>query len=181
MKTQRLLPGSKNAGLTHLVSAAYRMHPMEFQIGQAAGVMAVIKIAQKCQLNDMLEEEEKLSILNPSEKEKRLRKVQHELLKVKTPRFWNTDCGWNTEYFLPVQLVCALEIMRPHGMTFAPEKILTKDEAEAAAAKLGGGNSFLKEIEGKEITRGAAARILYNELARRFDLPMKEGVATHAE
>ena len=54
--------------------------------------------------------------------------------------------------------------MRPDGMAFEPEKVLTKDEAEVVADRLGGGEWFLKEIEGKEVTRGQAAKILYGKV-----------------
>lgn len=41
VKTKNLLPACKNIGTTHLTNGAYRLHPVEWAIGEAAGVLAV--------------------------------------------------------------------------------------------------------------------------------------------
>jgi hypothetical protein len=40
IKTKNLLPACKNIGTTHLTNGAYRLHPVEWAIGEAAGVLA---------------------------------------------------------------------------------------------------------------------------------------------
>jgi hypothetical protein len=37
---QNLLPGSKNVGTTHLTNGAFRLHPVEWNIGESAGTLA---------------------------------------------------------------------------------------------------------------------------------------------
>jgi hypothetical protein len=37
---ENLLPASKNIGSTHITNGAYRMHPVEWSIGEAAGALA---------------------------------------------------------------------------------------------------------------------------------------------
>jgi len=43
-----LLPGCKNLGVTHLANACTRVHPVEWLIGEVAGVMAARSVAQGC-------------------------------------------------------------------------------------------------------------------------------------
>ena len=110
------------------------------------------------------------SIQKPTPEEKRLRRLQQELIKTNVPLYWNSDCGWDTEWFTPVQFVCSLGIIQPDGMAFKPKEILSTEEIDKITAKLGDSDWFLKAIEGKQITRGQAAEILYDELIKRFDL-----------
>jgi hypothetical protein len=131
VKTEGLLPGCKNAGLTHLTSAAYRMHPTEFQFGQAAAVMAAVSIKHGLEFGEMLELSP--NPLNPSPAEKALRKVQHELLKAGTPIYWNFDAGWKHEDFIAVQFACVLGIIEPVGDKFLPGADFTRAAAAAAA------------------------------------------------
>jgi hypothetical protein len=47
LKTQNLLPACKNIGTTHLTNGAYRLHPIEWAIGEAAGTLAAFCLAQE--------------------------------------------------------------------------------------------------------------------------------------
>src|SRR5260370_7860241 len=42
---ENLLPGCKNIGTTHITNGCYRVHPVEWNIGEAAGVLAAFCIA----------------------------------------------------------------------------------------------------------------------------------------
>jgi len=42
-----LLPACKNAGLTHLTNGAYRLHPIEWNIGESAGCLAAFCLLQR--------------------------------------------------------------------------------------------------------------------------------------
>ncbi len=37
---ENLLPASKNLGVTHITNGCYRLHPVEWNIGESAGVLA---------------------------------------------------------------------------------------------------------------------------------------------
>ena len=37
---ENLLAGAKNLGVTHLTNGCYRLHPVEWNIGEAAGALA---------------------------------------------------------------------------------------------------------------------------------------------
>lgn len=40
LRVENLLPGAKNIGTTHLTNGCYRLHPVEWNIGEAAGCLA---------------------------------------------------------------------------------------------------------------------------------------------
>ena len=44
VRVENLLPACKNLGVTHLVNGAYRLHPVEWNIGEAAGLLAAFCI-----------------------------------------------------------------------------------------------------------------------------------------
>jgi hypothetical protein len=46
-RVENLLPGCKNLGVTHLTNGCYRLHPIEWNIGEAAGSLAAFCLAQK--------------------------------------------------------------------------------------------------------------------------------------
>lgn len=40
VRVENLLPACKNAGVTHITNGCYRLHPVEWNIGEAAGALA---------------------------------------------------------------------------------------------------------------------------------------------
>ena len=46
-RMENLLPACKNLGVTHLTNGCYRLHPVEWGIGEAAGSLAAFCVAQK--------------------------------------------------------------------------------------------------------------------------------------
>lgn len=46
-RVENLLPGCKNIGVTHLTNGCYRLHPIEWNIGEAAGTLAAFCLAKK--------------------------------------------------------------------------------------------------------------------------------------
>ena len=46
-RVENLLPACKNLGVTHLTNGCYRLHPVEWNIGEAAGTLAAFCVAQK--------------------------------------------------------------------------------------------------------------------------------------
>jgi hypothetical protein len=41
VRVENLLPGGKNLGVTHITNGAFRVHPVEWNIGEAAAILAV--------------------------------------------------------------------------------------------------------------------------------------------
>jgi len=48
-RVENLLPACKNLGVTHLTNGCYRLHPVEWNVGEAAGTLAAFCVAQKKQ------------------------------------------------------------------------------------------------------------------------------------
>jgi hypothetical protein len=46
-RMQNLLPACKNLGVTHITNGCYRLHPVEWNIGEAAGALAAFCLARK--------------------------------------------------------------------------------------------------------------------------------------
>jgi len=46
-RVENLLPACKNLGVTHLTNGAYRLHPIEWNIGEAVGALAAFCVVQK--------------------------------------------------------------------------------------------------------------------------------------
>jgi hypothetical protein len=44
-RVENLLPGAKNLGVTHITNGCYRLHPVEWNIGEAAGALAAHAVA----------------------------------------------------------------------------------------------------------------------------------------
>lgn len=48
-RIENLLPACKNLGVTHITNGCYRLHPVEWNIGEAAGALAALCVKQKLQ------------------------------------------------------------------------------------------------------------------------------------
>jgi len=46
-RMENLIPGCKNIGTTHISNGCYRLHPVEWSIGEAAGVLCAFSLAKK--------------------------------------------------------------------------------------------------------------------------------------
>jgi hypothetical protein len=44
---ENLIPGCKNIGTTHITNGCYRLHPVEWNIGEAAGALAAYAVGHK--------------------------------------------------------------------------------------------------------------------------------------
>jgi len=47
VRMENLLPACKNLGVTHITNGCYRLHPVEWNIGESVGLLAAYCIAQK--------------------------------------------------------------------------------------------------------------------------------------
>lgn len=54
VRTTNLLPAAKNIGTTHITNGAYRLHPVEWNIGESAGVLAVFCSEREILPRDLL-------------------------------------------------------------------------------------------------------------------------------
>jgi hypothetical protein len=47
VRVENLLPGGKNLGVSHITNGAFRVHPVEWNVGEAAGLLAAFCLDHK--------------------------------------------------------------------------------------------------------------------------------------
>jgi hypothetical protein len=56
VRLENLLPAAKNLGVTHITNGCYRLHPVEWNIGEAAGALAAFALARGVRPRQVREE-----------------------------------------------------------------------------------------------------------------------------
>lgn len=121
-----LILSCKNIGTTHVTSAAYRLHPIEWAIGEAAGALARFATKEQVRLIDVLK---KPSVL---------RSFQKSLIRSGVPLYWYDDVPVDHPDFEAIQYLAVLGIM--HGdsqsLHFHPNADLNNNEKEQILSKV---------------------------------------------
>ena len=123
-----LLPAAKNIGTTHITNGAYRLHPVEWAVGEAAAALAVFCLRVGAA---------------PQEVHARAdltRRLQLLLLDQGVPLYWYDDVPLSHPAFAATQLLAVEGIWEgePGTLRFAPDQTLTCGEGTrlvAAAAR----------------------------------------------
>ena len=123
-----LLPAAKNIGTTHITNGAYRLHPVEWAVGEAAAALAVFCLRVGAA---------------PQEVHARAdltRRLQLLLLDQGVPLYWYDDVPLSHPAFAATQLLAVEGIWEgePGTLRFAPDETLTCGEGTrlvAAAAR----------------------------------------------
>ncbi len=151
VRVTNLIPACKNIGTTHITNGAYRLHPVEWNIGESAGMLARFAIANNVSPGTVA--------TTPT----LLRSFQHLLLSVGVPLFWWTDITVdNPQLFSAVQLLGVDGIMSGNpDMSYAPNAILTDLERADIDSAVGRQLNW----PATTMTRGQAALWLVNQLA----------------
>lgn len=127
VSARNLLPACKNIGVTHITNGAYRLHPVEWNVGEAAGALAAFAIRNNAAPSAV-----------PSDSAL-LRKFQRELLSAGVPLFWWTDLAFGDPGFEAAQLCGIAGIM--HGeaddLNFHPQDDFGASSRAAVDANLG--------------------------------------------
>ena len=98
--TDGLILSAKSIGTTHITNAAYRMHPMEWAIGEASGFLAVFAIWTGESPRRIVET---LPLL---------RKLQGLMARNGVPIFWFDDVSHDDPDFEAIQVMAATGIIR---------------------------------------------------------------------
>ena len=88
-----LLAAGKAIGTTHLTNGAYRLHPVEWAVGEAAGTLAAYCLKTK------------VTPLETLKTRYHLRRFQLELLRNGVPLAWTVDVPPEHPNFIPAQLL----------------------------------------------------------------------------
>jgi hypothetical protein len=129
-----LIASSKNIGTTHITNGCYRLHPVEWNVGESAGSLAAFAIQHR------------LSPRSVREDNSRLKSFQATLLAEGVPLAWLIDVPVDDPAFLSIQkLFMSAHLETGADLKFRPEDPITADEWLA----VGG--------EGGELPRSRAA------------------------
>jgi hypothetical protein len=96
-----LLAACKNIGTTHLTNGCYRLHPVEWAVGEAAGTVAAYTVRAQCTPLEVWE--------NP----RHLQRVQRALLEGGAPLAWTVDVPPEHPLFVPAQLLVIAGALAP--------------------------------------------------------------------
>lgn len=123
-----LLAACKNIGTTHLSNGSYRLHPVEWNIGEAAGALAAFCLAHGARPREVWE--------GPL-----LRTFQRHLLDQGVPLEWAIDVPPGHPHFIPTQLLLlegALEGNGPRtaSLAIAPDQPVDRADARAVLRAL---------------------------------------------
>jgi len=127
-RVTNLLAACKNIGTTHLTNGLYRLHPIEWNVGEAAGALAAFAHTNGALPRDVVTQSHLL------------RGYQRALVTAGVPLFWWTDVVYGDPEFAATQLAGATGMMTGDGnseMKFYPANALSAAERSALAAKAG--------------------------------------------
>lgn len=138
-----LLPACKNLGVTHITNGAYRLHPIEWAIGEAQGALAAHMCKESHDSKDYLDDINKL------------RKLQKELVEQGAPIYWFDDVSTDHQNFAAIQYIAATGVFQgsTEELSFRPDEPVTEEEVCAAIAKISPGEKLKDFALNKQATR----------------------------
>jgi hypothetical protein len=147
-----LLAACKNLGVTHLTNGAYRLHPIEWNIGESAGALAAYCAARGTTPHALYRNSAAL------------RAFQRVLLEQGVPLYWWADLPSERPEFVAAQTL-AMEGIWNGGddLNFRPDDPLTPQEAAEIAERAG----VRQERFAETWTRGEAALWLFSQRVGR--------------
>jgi hypothetical protein len=115
VRLKNLLPACKNLGTTHLTNGAYRLHPIEWNIGESAGILAAFCIQHKSLPLEVYQSKPLIAAL------------QKQLLANGVPLNWFSDVPLDGRDFEAVQmLACAgVPLGNDADLLFRPDDMTT--------------------------------------------------------
>ena len=114
-----LLPACNNIATTHMTNGCYRQHPVQWNIGEAAGALAAYCLAHKC------------SAAAVHEQQQHLRRFQAGLVEAGVPLYWFTDVPADHNAYAATQQLAVRGILpgAEDDLLFRPEEALAEEEA----------------------------------------------------
>lgn len=160
VRIQNLLAASKNIGTTHITNGAYRLHPVEWAIGEAAGRLAAlaIKIGR-----------------NPGEiagDGRLITKLQLDLIHYGAPIFWFDDLTISDLAFPAAQFLAAKGIFggNDQNLHFSPADQTTRQDALMALARV----LRMEQIPATDLWSGTVSNAVLREVISRGYWPASQ-------
>jgi hypothetical protein len=112
VRLRNLLPACKNIGTTHITNGAYRLHPVEWNVGEAAGEIAVFCLDRKLAPQTLAKDPH------------RVRRLQRRLARAGVPLYWFIDVPVHHPAFAAVQVLGASGIWpgETENLRFGPDE-----------------------------------------------------------
>jgi hypothetical protein len=107
-RTDGLILSSKSIGTTHITNAAYRMHPVEWAIGEAGGHLAAFALRANIQVRD---------ITVPSNTQA----LQRQLTQAGIPIVWFNNVSHDDPDFTAIQVLATAGCIDDTTLNFSPE------------------------------------------------------------
>ncbi|HET7215960.1 MAG TPA: FAD-dependent oxidoreductase [Terriglobia bacterium] len=125
-KIQNLIAASKDIGTTHITNGAYRLHPIEWAIGEAAGRLAALAVKSGQTPRAIAEDEQLTSSL------------QLDLVSHGAPIYWFDDLKVDDPGFGAAQFLAEKGIFggNEQDLHFSPSAAVTRKQALVALARL---------------------------------------------
>jgi len=149
VRVENLIASNKNIGTTHITNGCYRLHPVEWNIGEAAGLTASFAIERG--------ETPKAIRGNPQ----LLRDLQHVMVTEGVPLCWLIDVPVWSDDFAAIQRLVTFAGYggREDHLEFAPDEPATVEDREMWLRKLDGAGMPARSSDGP-LSRAAFAKEL---------------------
>ncbi len=159
-----LLPACKNLGVTHITNGAYRLHPIEWAIGEVQGALAAHMCKDKREAKDYIKDF------------KRLRKLQIELVEHGAPIYWFDDVATDHENFAAIQFIAATNIFQGsvEELNFRPNEPITEEETCLAIGKILPKEKFKRIEASKQLTKASLSDLCESGKQMFKDIPGEE-------
>ncbi len=148
VRVENLIAASKNIGTTHITNGCYRLHPVEWNIGEAAGLLAAFALEQGKKPQAIREDKTLLHSL------------QKEVVGEGVPLCWLIDVPvWSPDFAAIQRLVMAGGYGdNTDSLEFKPDQPLTTEDRAEWLARTGRGGTAL--WGDKMPSRAAFARVM---------------------
>jgi hypothetical protein len=152
VRVRNLLAACKNIGSTHLTNGCYRVHSVEWNVGESAGMLAAYCIEQGVEPSVMHE--------NASH----LRSYQRTLVRAGIPLFWWSDVEYGHPAYEAIHMLGVLGVLAEGAtdLRFRPEERLDPTQADQWSRFVGHALSTTESL-----TRAEAAVRLYQTVEVR--------------
>jgi hypothetical protein len=125
VRLRNLLAGAKNIGTTHITNGAYRLHPVEWNVGESAGLLAAFSLRHG------------VAPAGVCDDARLTRRLQVELVDQGVPLFWYTDVPDRDPAFAAAQLLTTWGIWpaEPEHLLFRPQDSMALEAAQSLIAR----------------------------------------------
>ena len=152
-RVANLIAANKNIGTTHITNGCFRLQPVEWNIGEAAGALASSAIRWDVRPGALRDDADKL------------RALQLDLIDSGVPLSWLVDVPVSDVFFSPVQRLVLAAGFRDQtdDLNFAPNDRLTDSSRRWLDSRLGKPSPTSDFAGSTAMTRGQYARQLMED------------------